>query len=610
MAVPFYNLAASQQLAFAQQPQYAWAQAAQAAQAAQTAQLQYAQAAQTAQAAQLQYAQLGSPPGYSQHGSMYPWQGAVSNDMQQAQQDPECDPVDLFLEELGIQPSEDLHFAWIAEYGLQSEVMPTRWSMHTDAESGRIYYVDGDQGTSSWENPLTNCLRAIVDIGRRYVHAPTDNFFADEKDALWDQHRRDLECWQGPLVDYSGRQYFSNTILGVSSWHDPREETQFIFEIESNLLDALEESLYGLGPEDLMDDQLPTFGGSPSKHSRPTVTDNGAEILTFDDADPPSPSSPTVRRNLADLKPSERVAQAVADDMYDQKSAFEKFIQAAGRLNELHRDTEEAQRLVLQRKAKERRLRKQRKEEDAERVRRDEEAIKMVLAAAEEEKKAEIQRQMREEQERMEEARQKKLAEEEAARLEEERKAEEEREKERERIAEIERQAEAARQAEERRRQVEAEKARQAEEERERLRKRLLELLESDDMAALRIGIADGLDAGLEAEVGLAQERFKKLLIISLGAVAKSRDVKAMRSAIADAEAVGVCEEHVEPVRKALEDELASRKAVQLKARKSKEELAAQFKDAKEAQDFGGAILAAQWRAAVREIAKPCVFEE
>ena len=32
--------------------------------------------------------------------------------------------------------------------------------------------------------------------------------------------------WHGPHVDEEGREYFANSELGVSSWTDPRQETQ------------------------------------------------------------------------------------------------------------------------------------------------------------------------------------------------------------------------------------------------------------------------------------------------------------------------------------------------------------------------------------------------
>ncbi|CAE7839935.1 mettl21b, partial [Symbiodinium microadriaticum] len=52
-----------------------------------------------------------------------------------------------FMQMLGIDPSEDVYFGWIAEYGLQSEALPPRWASGVDAQTGRIYYVNTDDGT-------------------------------------------------------------------------------------------------------------------------------------------------------------------------------------------------------------------------------------------------------------------------------------------------------------------------------------------------------------------------------------------------------------------------------------------------------------------------------
>merc|ERR1712216_262469 len=114
-----------------------------------------------------------------------------------------------------------------------------------------------------------------------------------------------------------------------------------IFELESNLLDALEDALYGLGPED-----LPTFG-LPDDDSSPTCIENGAEILTLDGPVSPHSSvktggSPSPR---SPLKPSQRVAQAVEMDAGERKLAFDKMMEAAMHLNELYRDSEESQQL-------------------------------------------------------------------------------------------------------------------------------------------------------------------------------------------------------------------------------------------------------------------------
>ena len=74
----------------------------------------------------------------------------------------------------------------------------------------------------------------------------------------------------------------------------------------------------------------------------------------------------------------------------------------------------------------------------------------------------------------------------------------------------------------------------------------------------------------------------------------------------------------LQPLREALQEVQELRRAALLKARKAQEKLANDFKTAKEAQarpflvlksslkeDFGGPVLAAQWRAAVKEVQKP-----
>ncbi|CAK8994386.1 unnamed protein product, partial [Durusdinium trenchii] len=121
----------------------------------------------------------------------------------------------------------EAYFGWIAEYGLQADVLPSRWSMHVEPQTGRLYYVNSEDGSSSWENPLTeSCLRPVIDIGRGYLQAPSDGYFEEQKMALWAAHKHNLEGWHGPHVDEDGREYYANSELNVSSWQDPREETQ------------------------------------------------------------------------------------------------------------------------------------------------------------------------------------------------------------------------------------------------------------------------------------------------------------------------------------------------------------------------------------------------
>lgn len=150
------------------------------------------------------------------------------------------DPVLVFMQQLGMHPAEQMKLGWIAEYGMKEEAMPPRWTLHVDRNSGHVYYVDRDSQTSSWENPLAPALLKVLEVGRRFLQQPTNHFFEDRKKELWHEHRLEIQSWCGPFKDGKGRPYFANSTTGVSSWRDPREETQYIFEMQSGLLATLE----------------------------------------------------------------------------------------------------------------------------------------------------------------------------------------------------------------------------------------------------------------------------------------------------------------------------------------------------------------------------------
>lgn len=602
------NVVAAQPFGFSPQPDASyWAQA-QAAAAAQAA-MSGPQFGGWPPQPQLAAAMPGTPfhpqqqPGWGgaacgaqyaagpQYGGWPP--GTAQPQIQQFQ------PLDAFMQELGIRPEEDVHFGWIAEYGLQSDVLAPSWSIHADPASGRFYYVDSRSSDTTWENPLAPCLRTIIDIGRQYLRAPRDGFFEEQKELLMDQHKRDLDSWHGPLEDAEGRQYFVNSSLGISSWHDPRQETQFFFDIESQVLETLQDTLYVFGPED-----LPTFGYDCD---RPEVTESGAEILNFDEQkacssskSPRSPESPRSPTSPGGTRLTARTARGRAPDQSEHKSMYDKMMKAADHLYFLQKDAEEAQELLIQRKVKERRRRKQLVEEAAENARKQEQAFQKAIQVAEEEQKRELLRQMEEEKKRAEEALKKKLEEEEAARKEADRIAEEARQK---ALAE----EEARRKEEEECKKKEAAKAKKAQEEKDAFLKDLQEVVKGQpDVETLRAALEGGKRQGFVKELEPVRKALKDRLIANLKEVSEGRDVKAMQMAIADGEGFGL-EEHegLELCRKKMEEDLTARREAAMKARKAKEELAGQFKDAQEAQAFGGAVLAAQWRAAVREVAKP-----
>jgi len=275
----------------------------------------------------------------------------------------------------------------------------------------------------------------------------------------------------------------------------------------------------------------------------------------------------------------ERTEQAGRVHREDLKAAYQEMIKSLHGIDFAVKDQEEAQRMIMKRKLRERRDRKRKLEQEEherkygeewraslqamEEARREEEARKKALADEEEVRKAELFRQQREEEKRIQEERR---------REEEERKA-----------------------AEEERQRVLAQKAAKLEEERrleEEARQR-----EAAEKAAQE-------EAQRKAEEA---RKAREDLIARIREAVHSRNTEQLRSAIAEAQAAGLHNE-VEPLRQALQQELATRRAAAVKARAAAEKLAADFQSAKEAQDCGGATLAAQWRAAVKEVAKP--FDE
>ncbi|CAJ1349906.1 unnamed protein product [Effrenium voratum] len=225
--------------------------------------------------------------------------------------------------------------------------------MHMDANTGRPFYVNTDDGSSSWENPLIPCLVPVIDIGRGYLQAPFDGYFEEQKMGLWASHKRDLEGWHGPHVDEEGREYFANSEKGISSWQDPRHETQYLFEIQSGLLDALEEML----PQYVQDTDLPGFG----------LLDRQPQLMevrgsSFADC-PTSPGRSTPRSRVASPEAKrDRVHAALTAKMDRPEISYaecrQNLVNALNQFFFIYKDDEEAQKLLIGRKLKERRLRR------------------------------------------------------------------------------------------------------------------------------------------------------------------------------------------------------------------------------------------------------------
>lgn len=267
------------------------------------------------------------------------------------------DAVVAFAQQLGIHAQEESDFMWIAEVGLQSP-LPPRWTSETDMSTGFIYYIDHDRGASSWENPLVPYLRRVVEIGRGYLAAPTEDFFEEQKGNVWNQHKAQLVEWHGPFADEQGRQFYMNSTQGLSSWQDPRVEAQYLFDLECGLLDSLEKVLPGPEPD------TPGWGGND-----PWRTENGAEVLTLDagsftprdpNATPRQAASDEPRgRTAARPKTSARVkvlAQKLTQA--EHKSTLERMTAAANWIHAAQLDDHEAQRILFNKRAAARRKRR------------------------------------------------------------------------------------------------------------------------------------------------------------------------------------------------------------------------------------------------------------
>lgn len=478
------------------------------------------------------------------------------------QQAQEVDAVELFLQELGIQDYERVHFGWLAEYGLQEDALPPGWTSHTDSATGRIFFADTESNTTSWENPIADCLRRTIELGRIYLSAPAETFFEDQMELLWDQHKQELEGWHGPMTDNAGQHYFINSSTGVSSRKDPRANTQFFWEVERTVLQTFQENLVAPEPEG-----LPSFGLSDDNLLERL---NSVEQYAFDQGDGVRPQTGGRRAGqqmMLDMA-RERTEQAGRVHREDLKCVYKEMIKSLNSIDFVVKDEAEAQRMIMSRKFRERRDQKRRKEQEEherrfgqewlqslqamEAASREAEARRKAEADMAEARRAELFRQQIEEQQRMED---------------------------------------------ERRREDGERKA--SEEERSRLLAEKAALLHAK--VAGQVAHEDSQRKAEEAR------KAREDLIARIREAVHNKNAERLRSLMLEAEAAGLQQE-LEPLRRVLQQELAFRRTAALKARRAAEKLVADYASAKEAQDVGGPTLAAQWRAAVKEVAKP--FDE
>lgn len=286
---------------------------------------------------------------------------AKQTEILQAQQQVQADapPPELndemvaaFMNQLGIEQHEDEDFGWIAELGLQSP-LPPGWSTCTDDSTGYTYFVNEDSNSSKWESPLVPALQRIVYIGRLYLDQPSQDFFEEQKELLWSEHKKELEDWHGPFKDFSGRDYFVNHASSAASSHDPRVEVQYIYELQENFLRDLENIMVSPAEE------APNFGESAGGFH---TTANGAEVMNFENENPQNrPQTGATTPRGACITP--RTVQKMADiktqaNVIDTKTALFMLSREANYLVEMRDEDTEAQELKMkQRKEKQKQRR-------------------------------------------------------------------------------------------------------------------------------------------------------------------------------------------------------------------------------------------------------------
>lgn len=240
------------------------------------------------------------------------------------------------MQQIGMDPAEEADFGWIAEYGLKDDVLPVKWAKHIDAATGIFFYVDQVCQITSWENPLTPNLKRIVEIGRLYLQKPAGGFFDEQRGLLWDRHKQDLDTWHGPISDDEGRQYFTNSATGVSSWEDPRIDVQYLYELENGLLQCLQEVLPAPPDPD-----LPEFGRREGQQTRARCS--RASIAALD-----------VSLSQTSLRLRQLAQQGAKSD---RSSVLQKMSFTADWFRRVCHEDEEIQRLQITKTAAERRRR-------------------------------------------------------------------------------------------------------------------------------------------------------------------------------------------------------------------------------------------------------------
>jgi centrosomal protein CEP164 len=126
---------------------------------------------------------------------------------------------------LGIDADQDEDLVWVVHEAFNAP-LPGTFAEYTN-EEGRVYYFNEVTGQSSWEHPLDQVYREVLELVKRVKaeapRAPESQKVDIVRDHLQQVHNRaviGLEGWSGPYGSEQG-EYYHNAVLQVSSWESP-----------------------------------------------------------------------------------------------------------------------------------------------------------------------------------------------------------------------------------------------------------------------------------------------------------------------------------------------------------------------------------------------------
>lgn len=160
-----------------------------------------------------------------------------------------------FCHSLGV-PEEELFgldtdsVETFAARSMFSAAPPPEWLRHRDPGTGCLYYVDLLRGASSWSHPQLQLFRDIfAEVQQWHPCDTVKHVLARSRKHLRLARRaaaREIEAWTGPFqvppspegVFDAEAVYYYNTVLGESSWIDPRLRAELDLQCCSSMLSA------------------------------------------------------------------------------------------------------------------------------------------------------------------------------------------------------------------------------------------------------------------------------------------------------------------------------------------------------------------------------------